>query len=95
MSLAAQMRLFREASVVIAPTGAALTNIIWCQPGTSVIVLAASHEAMPLEIWSQLGKVSDCTVASVAGSRAYTRTDLYSLHDDYTIEPSHVIRLIG
>jgi capsular polysaccharide biosynthesis protein len=58
LSIHTQIRLFREAEIIVAPTGAALTNIVWCQPDTPVIVLASDHPAMPTEIWTQFGMVS-------------------------------------
>jgi len=32
-----QIRLFREASVVVGPHGGGLANLVWCRPGTQVI----------------------------------------------------------
>lgn len=84
-SIAEQIRMFREAAVVIAPTGAGLTNLVWCQPKTKVLVLAAKHPSMPLEVWTQLGEVSECTVNSLQGPRANNRQDMYDMHDDYSI----------
>lgn len=37
-----QIRLFSEASLIVAPHGSALTNLIWCSPGTQVIELLGS-----------------------------------------------------
>lgn len=34
-----QMRLFREASLIVSPHGSALANLVWCAPGTRVIEL--------------------------------------------------------
>lgn len=39
-TLAEQMALFASADVIIAQHGAALANVIWCQPGTRVIEIA-------------------------------------------------------
>jgi hypothetical protein len=38
-SLDEQIRLFREASLIVSPHGSALTNLVWCGPGTRVIEL--------------------------------------------------------
>ena len=39
LSVADQVRLFRGAEVIVAPHGAALTNLGFCRPGTQVIEL--------------------------------------------------------
>ena len=39
MSFADQVRLFRGADMIVAPHGAALTNLGFCRPGTQVIEL--------------------------------------------------------
>lgn len=44
MTVAVQARLFSEASVVVCPHGSALTNLVFCRPGTIVIdIFNASH----------------------------------------------------
>lgn len=39
LSMAEQVKLFKEASHVLAPHGAGLVNTIWCQPGTKIFEL--------------------------------------------------------
>jgi capsular polysaccharide biosynthesis protein len=41
-----QIGLFRQASVIVAPHGAALANLVWCRPGTLVVELLPSHYRM-------------------------------------------------
>jgi hypothetical protein len=86
LSVAAQVHLFRQAKVVVAPTGAAVTNILWCQPGTPVLVLSAEHEGMAPEIWSQLGAISGCDVGSLSCKRAFDRDDKFCIHDNYAVD---------
>ena len=86
LSLAAQVQLFRQATIVIAPTGAAITNILWCQPGAKVCVLAAQHNAMPTELWEQHGSVSGCVVTYLFGQRAFKVDEMFLIHDDYSID---------
>lgn len=38
-SVEEQIRMFSEASLVVSPHGSALTNLVWCTPGTRVIEL--------------------------------------------------------
>jgi hypothetical protein len=86
LSVAAQIALFRQARLVVAPTGAAVTNILWCQPDTPICVLSAKHDAMPVEIWVQLGEIAGCMVTSMRCKRAFDRDDIYSIHDNYTVD---------
>ena len=41
-SLSAQIDLFAQASCVVAPHGAALSNLIWCSSGTRILELASA-----------------------------------------------------
>jgi len=45
LSMVEQAQMFAEASVVLGPHGAGLTNIVYCQPGTTVIELFNAHIA--------------------------------------------------
>jgi capsular polysaccharide biosynthesis protein len=49
-----QVRLFQDAEVVVAPHGAALSNLVFCQPGTKVI------EFQPLKLDSCFFRLSCC-----------------------------------
>lgn len=89
-----QISIFRDAEIIIAPTGAQLTNVIWTEPGTQVIVLASDHPSHQLYLWELLGRVSQANVTSVAGPRAFVRNDKYSVHDDYSINVQNVLDLI-
>lgn len=47
LSLGAQQELFASARVIVASSGAALTNLLWCQPGTRVIELLTHDQTVP------------------------------------------------
>lgn len=47
LSVAQQQALFASASVVCAPHGAALTNLVWCRPGTLVVDILPSSYLVP------------------------------------------------
>jgi tetratricopeptide (TPR) repeat protein/capsular polysaccharide biosynthesis protein len=43
LSVNQQVSLFAQANIIVAPHGAGLTNIIFCQPGTQIIELTSPH----------------------------------------------------
>lgn len=88
VSLDYQIDLFSQASVIVAPTGAALTNMLLCQPGTKVIIFMSNHESSPFYLWSQLGDIAGLDVKIIVGERLYNLANYYSVHDDYIIDTS-------
>ncbi len=94
LDLETQIRIFSEAEIVIAPTGAQVTNIVWCPPGTRWIVLASDHPHHQLYLWELLGRVSGAAVEYSQGLRAFTRDDRYSVHDDYTVDIDKILSAI-
>ncbi|WP_310075896.1 glycosyltransferase family 61 protein [Paraburkholderia graminis] len=94
LDLATQIRIFNEAEIVIAPTGAQVTNMVWGHPGTRWIVLASDHPHHQLYLWELLGKVSGAAVEFFQGPRAFNRDDRFSVHDDYTIDVKQLLTLI-
>lgn len=62
LSVAEQRRCFREAAVVVGVHGAAMTNLVYCEPGTRVLEFFAP-DYVSLEYW---------TLASRAGLEYWT-----------------------
>ncbi len=93
-SLDFQLELFSQAAVIVAPTGAALTNMLYCQPGTKVIIFMSNHEVTNFYFWSNLGAVNNLDVTTIAGERLFKVTNYYSVHDDYTIDVKLVLEEI-
>jgi glycosyl transferase family 61 len=93
-SLDFQIELFSQASVVVAPTGAALTNMLFCRPGTRVIIFMSNHEVTNYYFWSSLGKITDLDVVIIASERLFNLTDYYSVHDDYIVDIQTVLNEI-
>ncbi|QRF58531.1 DUF563 domain-containing protein [Variovorax paradoxus] len=91
LDVESQIRIFQEAEIIVGPTGAQMTNLVWCRPGVHVIVLASDHPSHQLYFWQLLGRVSGATVTILQGPRAYARDDLYSVHDDYHVDEDAVI----
>ena len=93
-SLDFQIELFSQTSLVVAPTGAALTNMLFCRPDTKVIILMSNHEVTNSYFWSNLGAINDLDVTTIAGERLFKLTDYWSVHDDYTIDAELVLEEI-
>lgn len=91
LDIPTQIAIFREAEVIVAPTGAQLTNMVWAEPGAQVIVLASDHPSHQLYLWELLGRVSQARVSCVLGPRAFVRDDKYSVHDDYSIDVQKIL----
>jgi hypothetical protein len=94
VSLDFQIKLFSEASLIVAPTGAALTNMLFCPPGTKVIIFMSNHETTNFYFWSNLGAVMKLDVTIIAGKRLFKLTNYWSVHDDYVIDPRFVLEEI-
>ena len=94
MSLDAQIELFSQASLIVAPTGAALTNMLFCQPGTKVIIFMSNHEVTNYYFWSNLGAIANLDVTTIAGERLFNLTNYWSVHDDYIIDAKSVLEEI-
>jgi len=94
VSLENQIKLFSEVSVIVAPTGAALTNMLFCQPGTKVIIFMSNHETTNYCFWSYLGDIAKLDVKIIAGERLFKLTNYWSVHDDYVIDPKIVLKEI-
>jgi len=94
MSLDFQIELFSQASLIVAPTGAALTNMLFCRPGTKVVVLMSNHEVTNYYLWSTLSDITNLDVTIIAGSRLFNLTNYWSVHDDYVIDPNILLDVI-
>lgn len=89
-----QIELFSQAKTIVAPTGAAITNLIFCQPGTKVIVFMSDHDISNYYLWTQLGNIFDLDISIFIGKRLYNLTNIYSVHDDYKIDLEKLLETI-
>lgn len=90
-SLEFQIELFSQADIVVAPTGATLTNMLFMPFECSVVVLTSDHEYLPFNIWEQLASICDLKIQNCKGKRMYTRDDF---HDDYEIDIIELLELV-
>jgi capsular polysaccharide biosynthesis protein/Tfp pilus assembly protein PilF len=66
LSLADQVRLFADADLIVAESGAALTNIVFAPPSARIVVLSAGHWDQTL--FSQIAAVIGQSMTYVAGT---------------------------
>jgi capsular polysaccharide biosynthesis protein len=66
MTFADQIKLFRESSVVVGLGGAALFNVVFCKPGTTVVSIESSnsfvhnHAALFASLGHKYGFIFGC-----------------------------------
>ncbi|HUE98854.1 MAG TPA: glycosyltransferase 61 family protein [Anaerolineales bacterium] len=94
-SLDFQIELFSQAALVVAPTGAALTNMLFCQPGTEVVILMSNHEVTNFYFWTNLGAINNLDITTIVGERLFTRIGYFSVHDDYLVDADLVLDVLG
>ena len=95
MDLLDQIEIFDSADLLVSPTGAQLTNIVWCRPGTVLNYLVARHPSMQLHLWGLLGRVSGTQVMWTEGPGAGNVTGQYSVHDDFTVDKDLLIQWVA
>jgi capsular polysaccharide biosynthesis protein len=64
-SFDAQVALFSQAACIVAPCGAALTNLLFCQPGTRVLAFQSSHPCSNRYIFSHLAHIAGVDLRSL------------------------------
>ena len=91
-----QRELFAQADVVVAPTGATMTNILLSPAKSKFFVLYSNHPHLEPQflggkrclLWDQLAQICGVDIMQINGERLYNRDDL---HDDYII-PVELLR---
>jgi capsular polysaccharide biosynthesis protein len=93
LSFIQQVKLFSHAKQVIAPTGAALANAIFCKPGVKVAVLMAKNKDMIYRYWVNMLSPLKLKVFYVLGEM-HQNLDL-GIHGDFYIEAHDVLNLLN
>lgn len=87
-----QVRFFRGAKAVLAPTGASLANAIFCAPGTVVGIMMAKHEEMIYRYWTDMVGPLGMATTYVLGQ--ISPDSVNGIHSDYYIARNDVIDAI-
>ena len=87
-----QFQIFRNASEVISPTGAALSNAIFCKSGTRLGVLMAKHKNMIYRYWLNMLTPLQIEVSYVLGE-IVSKYDI-GIHADSYVNPQNIFELL-
>ena len=87
-----QVQLFENAKAIVAPTGAALCNAIFCKPGTHVGIFMAKHKNMIYRYWSNMLAPMQVKVSHVLGDIVQNRG--LGIHGDFAIDAGCVNDLL-
>ena len=90
-TLKEQIALMSDAAVVISPTGAAVTNIVFAHPAARLLILAPNHPQTNPYLFTQIGSYLGVKVAFAFGERAFNITGEYGIHDDYSVDVKSVL----
>lgn len=79
-----QVMLFQNARVIVSPTGAALANAIFCQPGAKVVVMMGRHKKMIYRYWLNMLSFLDVHVCYLLGT--VDEKSGLGIHGDFKVD---------
>lgn len=88
-----QVALFAQAKVIIGPTGAAMANAIFCQPGTEIGILMATHKHMIYNYWPSMLSPLKIRVSYLLGRIVANRSR--GIHGDFFVAESSLKKFIA
>ncbi|MEG0869414.1 MAG: glycosyltransferase family 61 protein [Hafnia sp.] len=92
LSFAEQVAVFSSADVVVGATGAAFANLLFCNPGTQLIIMIAQLENTSYYYWQSMACASGNAITYVFGSLEQGLG--HSIHSDFHVDPQHIIAAI-
>lgn len=87
-----QVKLFKNAKIIVGATGAGLSNAIFCMPGTHVAVFMGKHEDMIYRYWLNMLAPLKLTISYVLGEIVKNK-DL-GIHGDFVVSSLEIINLL-
>lgn len=92
LTFSQQVQLFTNARIIVAPTGAALVNAIFCKPATQVVILLAEHENMIYKYWTNMLTPIRIKVSYVLGN--IVDNHYLGGHGDFVVNTNDFIDLL-
>jgi len=87
-----QVKLFNNANIIISATGAALSNAIFCKPGTQIGILMGKHKNMSYRYWCDMLAPIRINVRYVLGN--IVENNGLGIHGDFVVDIADVICLL-
>ena len=94
LSVLDQIRIFSQADVIVGPSGAAITNILWCHNGAKVLILHSDHPFKKYPYWDALSRVAGADISYISGPRANNVDGFFQAHDDFNIRIDDLKRAV-
>ena len=89
LNFSQQVQIFSEAKIIIAPTGAACTNMIFCNSGTQILTLHHGGHEKGIIIWQSLAAVSEVKLScGFSNEIAPYKPTHQVFHESYTVKMS-------
>lgn len=84
MTIEHQAKLFMNADVIVAPTGAALANMVFAPPGCRILVLAAAYDGATYDYFHHIAHLLGHDLSFVVGPQV--EEDDYHMNRDFSID---------
>lgn len=88
MTFAQQAKIFMNADAIIAPTGAALANMIFAKPGCKIVVLSALYDGATYDYFHQMAHLLEHDLSFVVGPQV--GASKHHMNRDYVIHAAHL-----
>lgn len=92
LSFLDQIKLFENAEVIVAVTGAALVNCLFCKPKTVVFVLTNDSKFMIFDYWASLLASKGIVLRYFTGNSTKAELDTHEIHGSFQIGVSSLVR---
>lgn len=93
LSFAQQVILFSNANVVVAGTGAACANLIFCKPAAHILILISKHKDLSYGYWQNMSCAIGGRVTYVLGD--VEKKSALNIHGDYSINTADILAALN
>ncbi len=92
LSFLEQVKLFSNAEVVVASSGSALANIIFCSSAAKIYILISKYPGTAYWYWQNIARASGKTITYVFGE--ISENDARGIHADFSVDRDKLISVI-